>query len=121
MRSLKGKLAFQTVFQQGLWASRRRSPIRAKIVPSLNSKESDECVLGIIASRKVGNAVQRNKAKRQTREILRSLEKHNGLKGLIVIVLSHEYCQFEFQEKKSRLQSIFKNFMDQSGRDLADK
>lgn len=114
MKSLKGKLSFQKVFQQGIWITRRNSPVRVKILASHEKKHQEECSLGIIASKKVGNAVQRNKARRQTREIIREIENTLGVTGTVVVVLSHEFRRFEYQEKKSRLHRIFKNFLAKS-------
>lgn len=114
MKSLKGKLSFQKVFQQGVWITRRTSPVRVKILPLYEKKHQEECTLGVIASKKVGNAVQRNKARRQTREIIREFEKSLGITGTIVVVLSHEFRRFEYQEKKSRLLRIFKSFLAKS-------
>ena len=43
--------------------------------------------LGIIASKKIGNAVIRNRAKRMIREVFRRLE-YAGLPGMDVVVIS---------------------------------
>lgn len=43
--------------------------------------------LGIIASRKIGNAVVRNRAKRRIREIFRR-HKHLGEQGVDIVVIS---------------------------------
>ncbi len=69
-------------------------------------KESDGSFkgirLGVIASRRVGNAVVRNRLKRQIREIFR-LNQEKLIRGVdIVIVLKAAAYRFEYEELEKR-------------------
>ncbi|PIE32151.1 ribonuclease P protein component [candidate division KSB3 bacterium] len=64
---IRRKNDFQRVFQNG-----KKSSSSSCIVYSAVSPTQRCCRLGIVASRKVGNAVTRNRCKRIVREIFRT-------------------------------------------------
>jgi ribonuclease P protein component len=69
-------------------------------------KESDGCIegvrLGVVASRRVGNAVVRNRLKRRIREIFR-LNQEKIMRGVdIVVVLRASASQLEYGELEKR-------------------
>jgi ribonuclease P protein component len=66
LRSIKNQTEFDRVFAQG---KRYNGSLLTLIV----SKSAGASALGIIVNKKFGNAVVRNKAKRQIREAFRSI------------------------------------------------
>jgi len=82
---LKARHEFQTVQTQG-----RRAATRFVTLLALPSQHSGDR-LGLIASRKFGNAVMRNRAKRRLREIFRQTEPDTitgrGLLALDVVAI----------------------------------
>ncbi len=63
VRSLSGRKAFQETYEQGV------KRVGRLLVVYLMATEEDE--MAVVASRKVGDAVRRNRAKRLLREALR--------------------------------------------------
>lgn len=57
---------------------------------------------GVIASRKVGNAVKRNRAKRIFREIFRQNQEHLPESTDIVIIVRYNFGEISFQELTAR-------------------
>lgn len=66
------------------------------------AQEGSESRLGVIASKRVGNAVKRNRGKRLMREIFRTNEVELPAAVDIVIVLRAGYDQFSFGELEAR-------------------
>jgi len=71
--------------------------------------------LGIIASRKVGNAVIRNRAKRRVREIFRRIQDPNARPFDLVVIVRTELVKVplpvvaaEFQAALSKVRASFK-------------
>ncbi|MCA9383069.1 ribonuclease P protein component [Candidatus Dojkabacteria bacterium] len=61
---------------------------------------------GIVASKKVGNAVVRNKLKRQAREILKQYLTDEFQNKEIVIILKAEAAEANFQELQTEITNI---------------
>jgi ribonuclease P protein component len=59
--------------------------------------------LGIIASRRVGNAVKRNYGKRLFRELFRKHAAELPLGSELVVVLRHHFDQYSFEDLEARL------------------
>ncbi len=76
---VRRRTEFGRVFDTGYRISSRYFTIL------LAPRDSPEARLGIVASRKLGNAVHRNRAKRLIREIFRHLERPAG--GVDVVVI----------------------------------
>jgi ribonuclease P protein component len=77
---LKARLEFQTVQTQG-----RRAATRFVTLLALPNQHSVDR-LGLIASRKFGNAVMRNRAKRRLREVFRQMEPDTiATRGLLAL------------------------------------
>ncbi|MEM9226434.1 MAG: ribonuclease P protein component [Verrucomicrobiota bacterium] len=87
----------------------RRDGLRAdcgafilRILPLRDASLPGQRRLGVIASRKVGNAVKRNRAKRQFREIFRLNQEKLPAACDVIIIVRAAYEQFSFQELQER-------------------
>ena len=100
-KRLHGAKAIQAVLQQG---QRFASPNLLVVVQNTSSLEKK---LGIGVSRKVGNAVKRNKIKRWIREAFR-LNQNQMPSGFRVVVLVREKQNLKnFSEVEKDLLSLF--------------
>ena len=104
MQSLRLKRDFDKVFGKGRWLTTRNSPVKIK---SLVEGELFE--VGLILSRRTGNAVQRNKAKRQVRSILREIYKNKVLCGKFAIIFTKQFVECTYEEKRDRISRIIQN------------
>lgn len=80
-RRLRRRAEFQQVFDSG-------QRIRGRFLTVLvASGQSSRTRLGIVASRKLGDSVKRNRAKRLIREIFRRSAQHDDSMGVDVVVI----------------------------------
>ncbi|MGE0171762.1 MAG: ribonuclease P protein component [Oligoflexales bacterium] len=77
---------FTSVFDNG-----KKFVSRCVVVVARDQKVDDEAKLGIVVSRKVGNAVVRNRLKRQIREHFR--QKKESLKGFEIVVIGRHVAK----------------------------
>lgn len=83
LRTLKESAEFQRIARSGKkWAG------SAFIMQVLTTDKDHAFRLGLTASRKVGNAVVRNKAKRRLREAVRLLLKEKTLAGFDLVLIA---------------------------------
>lgn len=101
MRSLRLKRDFDEVFSAGRWLTTRDSPVKVRVIP-----KGLHFQIGLILSRKTGNAVNRNKAKRQVRVILRDIYNRRKIYGKFAIIFTRQFVEYTFQEKCDRLNRI---------------
>jgi ribonuclease P protein component len=71
--------------------------------------EEPECAIGIIASKKVGNAVIRNKTKRRVRAFLRDNNDLLPANAKIVIIAKHKAGSASWNDFQEDLTKIFYN------------
>jgi ribonuclease P protein component len=82
----EARLHNRTEFQAVERGGRRVSGRFVTLVGKPNGGPADR--LGIIASRRVGNAIARNRAKRRLREVFRRRTQPGGLRALDVVVIA---------------------------------
>ncbi len=80
---IKSSPEFQRIARQG-----RRWSGPAFIMQILYTTEGETFRLGLTASKKVGNAVIRNRAKRRLREMVRLFVKQKTLKGFDMVLIA---------------------------------
>ena len=79
--SLKTKKDFLRLYRRG------KTSVDSKLVVYVKKGEANNCRIGFSISKKIGNAVVRNRIKRQLREIFRSRKSElNNIYDLVVVV-----------------------------------
>lgn len=94
---------FQKVFKQGKSMANRQF-----VIYMLNQPEEKEFRLGLSVSKKIGNAVTRNRVKRLVRQVF--LEEKDSLKtGMDFIVIARKPAsEMDYHEVKSSLLHLFR-------------
>ncbi|KEZ48869.1 MULTISPECIES: ribonuclease P protein component [Metabacillus] len=94
---------FQKVFKQGKSMANRQF-----VIYMLNQPEEKEFRLGLSVSKKIGNAVTRNRVKRLVRQVF--LEEKDSLKtGMDYIVIARKPAsEMDYHEVKSSLLHLFR-------------
>jgi ribonuclease P protein component len=101
LQSLTRKGEFKNVFEQG-----RKFPSKHLIL-YIQNNGLDHSRLGLAVSRKVGNAVTRNRVKRRLREIFRMLLAEHPLCCDIVVVARSTAPEAEFLDLDRSIRRVF--------------
>jgi ribonuclease P protein component len=96
--SLKGSREFARLARKGRALS--HTLLTVKVLP--NGRSRNRC--GLVVSKKVGNAVVRNKVKRRLREIIRAIPLKQGWD--IMIIARSATSSSNYQELKAALEDI---------------
>lgn len=99
--SLSGRSAFKKVFRTG---SRRR--VGAVTVIRGASLQKGLPLVGVVAGKKIGNAVRRNRAKRRIRAALETVSLRDG--ATYVVVASPEAVHVDFETLTADLKEAMK-------------
>ena len=62
----------------------------------INDSDSNTYRFGISVSKKIGNAVVRNKIKRQLREIIHNNKKYYSINKDYIIIVKNDYLNYDF-------------------------
>jgi len=74
---------------------------------------SNKVKLGYIVSKKIGNAVERNRIKRLIKEAFRSLDKKNNNSFNVLIIAKKPICNLGFHSLKDHIASCSKSYLSQ--------
>lgn len=100
---LKKNKEFQAVFRAGISKANRQF-----VVYQLDRPDQPSFRFGLSVSKRVGNAVVRNRIKRRIREAMRELEPRLSIKKDYVIIARKPTANMSFHEIKSSLVHVFK-------------
>ncbi|HXW06540.1 MAG TPA: ribonuclease P protein component [Vicinamibacterales bacterium] len=113
-RRLRRRAEFQQVFETG----RRAHGRYFTLVAAPNQAGTSR--VGIVASKKIGNAVRRNRAKRLIREIFRRSEALSARNGLDVVVIARrELFDAAFDSLEQDFHAVLRRCAGGGARSLA--
>ncbi len=108
MNTLKKRADFVRIAKQGeKWVSPGLI-IQAKRRPLLLSGDKETARFGFTASKKVGNAIARNKAKRRLRVLVRQFANEVDQNLDFVLIARHSTVDYDFAKLTSETKRAFK-------------
>nr|WGE07932.1 ribonuclease P protein component [Bacillus subtilis] len=100
---LKKNEDFQKVFKHGTSVANRQF-----VLYTLDQPENDELRVGLSVSKKIGNAVMRNRIKRLIRQVAFLEEKERLKEKDYIIIARKPASQLTYEETKKSLQHLFR-------------
>ena len=94
---------FQKVFHKGKSTANRQF-----VIYQLNKKEQTHFRVGISVSKKLGNAVTRNRLKRRIRHILMELDEQLIKEVDFIVIARQPIVQISYQETKNSMLHVLK-------------
>ena len=92
---------FQILIRQG------RKRTAAGFVMYFMPKKNKQARIGISLSKKIGNAVVRNKIKRQVRMMCQDLVDFETYPFDVILIVRHAYKNSTFEDNKNSLEKVF--------------
>jgi ribonuclease P protein component len=92
---------FQEVFQKGISTANRQF-----VVYVLDKSEQSNFRMGLSVSKKIGNAVTRNRIKRLIRQIIHEFKDEIGNEKDFIIIARKPTADMNYEEFKSSLQHV---------------
>ena len=102
-KRIKDNKEFQQVFQRGKSMANRQF-----VIYILEKNDQDTFRIGLSVSKKVGNAVTRNRIKRYVRQSFHELEDQIARPVDFVIIARHQTATMSMEEVKSSLIHVLK-------------
>ena len=87
----------------------KHSKADGSFVLYFNTSKLDYSRVGISVSRKLGNAVERNKIKRQVREMIKDIIDFDNFGLDLIIIVRKGYLNKNYIENKNDLEIVIKN------------
>ena len=104
MESLKKNKEFKRVYNNG-----KSHATRNLVIYYLKSEDLENNRYGLSVSKRIGNAVVRNKLKRRLREIIRDFEKEKDFKGYDIIFIARKpVVKLDYQFLKKDVKKLYK-------------
>ena len=104
MESLKKNKEFKKVYENG-----KSYATRNLVIYVLNYEKGDKNRYGLSVSKKIGNAVVRNKLKRRLREIIREFEKEYDFKSYdIIFIARNPVVDLKYKQIKRDIKRLYK-------------
>lgn len=99
---VKSKIDFNNIIKSAPFLKNR------SFVLYIRNKKEKSKLFGIAVSKKLGNAVMRNKLKRRVRVIVDNLKESFPNNGDYIIMIKKRCVDLSFQDMKSDLESLIK-------------
>ncbi len=104
MESLKKNKEFNKVYNNG-----KSYATRNLVLYLLSAPRNDNNRYGLSVSKRIGNAVVRNKLKRRLREIIREFEKKYNFKSYdIIIIARNPVVDLNYRQIKRDIKKLYK-------------
>ena len=88
--------------------AKKRSRHSANFVMYYDDRKKDSARAGISVSKKLGNAVERNRIKRQVREMIRAIVDFKTCPIDMIVIVRKPYLEKEFIANKNDLEILIK-------------